>query len=76
MPSAAERFATLETDLKAHKDQCITDKQEFRDQFKSIHNKLWALIIGLVLHLVAVVGYLTTQGNPWDQTIEIVDRKP
>lgn len=64
--------SVLEARFNMHEKQCVTDKQEFREQFKSIHNKLWALIIGLLINLGAVVGYLVTQGTPWEQAKTII----
>jgi hypothetical protein len=71
MASNNERLASLETDLKGHKDQCVTDKLEIKGRFDSIDNKLWAIIAAAFIQLIVIIGYLTTQGTPWEPKIEI-----
>jgi hypothetical protein len=72
MASTPERLSSLETDLKGHKDQCVTDKQEIKGRFDSIDNKLWAIFGAIIMHLVVVVGYLVTQGTPWEPAKTII----
>jgi hypothetical protein len=74
MAAPNERIASLETDLKSHKEQCVTDKLEVKGRFDSIDNKLWAIMAAVIVQLVVVIGYLATEGTPWKQTIEIADR--
>jgi hypothetical protein len=74
MATVPERLSSLETGLENHKTQCVTDKLEIKGRFDSIDNKLWALIIGLLLHFVAIAGYLVTQGTPWESQTIIADR--
>jgi hypothetical protein len=74
MASTNERIASLETDLKGHKDQCVTDKLETKSRFDSIDNKLWAIIAAVVIQLLGAVAYLATEGTPWQPKIEIADR--
>lgn len=74
MASAPERLSALETDLKGHKDQCVTDKQVITQRFDSIDNKLWAIIAAAFIQLIVIIGYLATHGTPWEQRVEIADR--
>lgn len=74
MRTLNERMASVETDLKGHKEQCVSDKSEIKQRFDSIDNKLWAVIAGIVVHLVVIIGYLVTEGTPWEPKIEIADR--
>lgn len=73
MASTHERIASLETGLDNHKEQCVTDKLEIKGRFDSIDNKLWAIIAAAFLQLIVVIGYLSTQGTPWQPKIEIAD---
>lgn len=72
MATVPERLSSLETDLKGHKDQCVTDKLEIKGRFDSIDNKLWAIIGATIINLLVIIGYLVTQGTPWEQTQTII----
>jgi len=69
MPSITERVASLETDLHGHKESCVIDKGDMRDQLKAINNKLWGIGAAVVVNLLVLVGYLLANGVPWKMAI-------
>lgn len=79
MPTVPERLSSLETGLENHKTQCVTDKLEIKSRFDSIDNKLWVVMGAAILNLLTIIGYLVTQGTPWEQTQTVIadrgDRK-
>jgi hypothetical protein len=75
MPTVPERLSSLETGLDNHKVQCVSDKQEIKDRFDSIDNKLWACIGILVVYLFSALGWMIVENPPWEtEHTQIADR--
>lgn len=74
MPSVPERLMSLETDLENHKTQCVVDKLDNKARFDSIDSKLWAIMGAVILNLIVMLGYLVTEGTPWEPKVELADR--
>ena len=62
----------LEARFEMHEKQCVIDKQALHTRLDAIDTKLWALIVAVVIQLFAVIGYLVTEGTPWEHPNTII----
>ena len=66
----------LEARFEMHEKQCVIDKAALHTRLDAIDTKLWALIVAVLVNAFVVIGYLVTEGTPWDTNHAIVaDRK-
>lgn len=56
----------MEAKFDAHAQHCVTDKQENKSRFDSIDNKLWVIMGGIILNLIAAFGFAAYHGFPWE----------
>lgn len=64
----------LEAKFEMHEKQCVTDKQALWAKLDSIDNKLWIIGGAVIINLMVLVGYLITEGTPWEPKTVIADR--
>lgn len=54
-----------ETRLSAHEEICAERYTDIKEAFKTVHNRLDKIMYGMVGILLAMVGWLLTNGVPW-----------
>jgi hypothetical protein len=64
----------LEARFEMHEKQCVTDKTALWNKLDSIDNKLWIIGGAVIINLLVLVGYLITEGTPWEHKTVVVDR--
>ena len=66
--------SVLEARFDMHEKQCVVDKQALWSKLDSIDNKLWIIGGAVIINLLVLVGYLVTEGTPWEPKTVIADR--
>lgn len=64
----------LEARFDMHEKQCVVDKQALWAKLDSIDNKLWIIGGAVIINLMVLVGYLITDGVPWQPKTVLADR--
>lgn len=64
----------LEAKFEMHEKQCVTDKTALWGKLNSMDNKLWVIAGATIINLLVLVGYLATEGTPWEPRTVLADR--
>ena len=66
--------SVLEARFDMHEKQCVTDKSALWARLDSINNKLWVIAGAVILNLLVMIGYLATEGTPWEPRTVLAGR--